>query len=89
MDHQRRRRHSGRSGGSWTVLPEGRGGPFAVVNFMWSEWDVDQTPSVAAAVTMWLQALREGHFWWEPESGEWLTGIGELPPELRSFVVQG
>ena len=59
----------------------------------WRYWDVPQAPSLADGVGMWVRALREGYFVWDPdagEQGEWVHHrVRPLPLNLRNPLITG
>lgn len=58
------------------------------LNFGWEDWDVEQAASLADAVAMWVRALREGYYWWDPQAEDWKDRVADLPPEMRNHLIR-
>lgn len=53
----------------------------------WEYWDVDQAPSLADAVQVWIRTLTDRYYVWNPETREWDHDRLKMPPDLRTNLI--
>ncbi|MDQ1685216.1 MAG: hypothetical protein QOC82_1953 [Frankiaceae bacterium] len=58
--------------------------PVRLVSSDWEDFATERTPSLTAAVEMWVQALDAGHYHWSEADGHWICDYSALPSHWRT-----